>query len=239
MKDDRVQARTEATPDGAIIYDASRYPKGPAADWFAGAASTSAAAGRGIVHFVSIGERRAVLRHYHRGGAVARMLGDRYLHTSLRRSRPVREFHVLAEAYTRGLPVPRPIAGRYRREGLFYRADLLTEAVEPARTLASLVAHDELDRFDFRALGKLLRRFHDAGVFHADLNAHNVLLHDDGTIWLLDFDRGWLGEPRDAWRKNNLERLDRSLLKLGIERRVANAERDVFAPMRQAYAGLR
>lgn len=232
-----VEARTERTEDGAVIYDASRYPAGPAREWFAGSAQ-GAAGGRGIVHFVSVGERRAVLRHYRRGGAVAQLLGDRYLHTAPGRTRPVREFEVLARAHALGLPVPRPIAGRYRRHGLFYRADLLTEAVEPARTLASFVAHGELEALDFRAVGALIRRFHDAGVFHADLNAHNVLLHDDGSLWLLDFDRGWLGTPRAAWRRANLARFERSLAKLGIKRRVGDVEREVIAPLRAGYGPL-
>lgn len=236
---DRVETRIEATPDGVVIYDASRFPRGPAPEWFAGRSGDALTGGRGVVHFLSIGERRAVLRHYRRGGAVAGVLGDRYLFTTEQRTRPVREFELLAKAHTLGLPVPRPIAGRFVREGLFYRADLLTEAVEPARTLAGMVAHDDLADFDFRALGRLIRRFHDAGIFHADLNAHNVLLREDGSLWLLDFDRGWIAPPRAAWRTANLERLERSLRKLGIEQRVEDADVQVFGPLRDGYGTVR
>jgi len=221
-----------------VIYDARRHPRGPDAGWFAHGAGDAQAGGRGVVHFLSIGPHRAVMRHYRRGGALAGVLGDRYLYTGVEATRPVREFRVLAEAHAKGLPVPRPIAGRFRRDGLFYRADLLTEAVEPARTLASLVVHDELLAFDFRALGRLVRRFHDASIFHADLNAHNVLLRDDGSIWLLDFDRGWIAPPRAAWRRANLERLERSLRKLGIATRVEDANVQVFAPLRDGYGAI-
>jgi 3-deoxy-D-manno-octulosonic acid kinase len=58
-----------------------------------------------------------------------------------------------------------------------------------------------------------LRRFHEHGVQHADLNAHNVLLGRDGGVHLLDFDRGRLRE-RGAWEDTVLARLHRSLVKV-------------------------
>jgi 3-deoxy-D-manno-octulosonic acid kinase len=57
-------------------------------------------------------------------------------------------------------------------------------------------------------------RFHRAGVWHADLNAHNVLVTADG-LYLIDFDRGRMRIPSPAWQQANLQRLRRSLLKLG------------------------
>ncbi|HET9482826.1 MAG TPA: 3-deoxy-D-manno-octulosonic acid kinase, partial [Xanthomonadales bacterium] len=185
---------------------------------------------------VGVPPGRAVVRHYRRGGLVARLLGDRFLYTGARRTRPMREFAVLAHAHAAGLPVPRPVAARYVRRGLYYRADLATAAIEPARTLATLVAHGELDGFDWAALGRTIRAFHDAGVWHADLNAHNVLRDADGALWLLDFDRGWVASPRARWRRANLARLERSLLKVGLARAVADVRRDAFAPLRAGYA---
>ena len=60
---------------------------------------------------------------------------------------------------------------------------------------------------------RCLRRFHEHGVQHADLNAHNVLLGRDGGVHLLDFDRGRLRE-RGAWEDTVLARLHRSLVKV-------------------------
>ena len=65
----------------------------------------------------------------------------------------------------------------------------------------------------WHAIGSCVRRFHDAGVCHADLNAHNVLLDADGGVHLVDFDRGSIRAP-GAWRTANLARLERSLAKL-------------------------
>jgi hypothetical protein len=66
---------------------------------------------------------------------------------------------------------------------------------------------------DWIAVGRCLRRFHDFGACHADLNAHNILFDRAGAVWLIDFDRGALRE-RGLWRDANLVRLRRSLLKV-------------------------
>jgi 3-deoxy-D-manno-octulosonic acid kinase len=62
-------------------------------------------------------------------------------------------------------------------------------------------------------VGRCVGRLHARGVHHADLNAHNVLLGPDGTVYVLDFDRGRI-RPRGAWEQSVLERLRRSLRKV-------------------------
>ena len=64
----------------------------------------------------------------------------------------------------------------------------------------------------------LIRQFHDAGVFHADLNCFNVLVRADGD-YLIDFDKCKLlarGLPEN-WKTGNLNRLARSLMKVAGE----------------------
>nr|AIA86950.1 CAZy families GT30 protein [uncultured Idiomarina sp.] len=57
---------------------------------------------------------------------------------------------------------------------------------------------------------------HEAGVWHADLNAHNILLDTAGQPWLIDFDRARdYGEPlAHQLRVANMQRLRRSLEKV-------------------------
>ena len=57
-----------------------------------------------------------------------------------------------------------------------------------------------------------LNHMHRRGVCHADLNAHNILLSEDG-VYLVDFDRCQL-RGGGLWRDANLVRLRRSLEKL-------------------------
>ena len=174
------------------------------------------ATGRGTTHFAEIAGRAVVLRHYRRGGAVRHLLGDRYLWTGLQRTRPWRELAVQAALHARGLPVPQAIGARVVRAGAapFYRADLLSERLPATRTLAQALAAGGLPASVWRAVGRTIARFHAAGLEHADLNAHNILLDDAGEVWLIDFDRARLHTGAGRWAPANLVRLRRSLDKL-------------------------
>jgi 3-deoxy-D-manno-octulosonic acid kinase len=203
----------------AILWDAATVPQVDAA-WFApdywrerGALRVQAG-GRGGVAIIESPAGDCVLRHYRRGGFFRAVLGDRYLWTGADRSRPFREFRLLAEIDRLGLPGPVAIAARYYRQGMFYRADLITRRIEDAQTLAECLAVGRLDHALADAVGVVIGRFHRAGIWHADLNANNVLVSADG-LHLLDFDRGRKRTPEPAWQRSNLQRLRRSLLKLG------------------------
>ena len=82
--------------------------------------------------------------------------------------------------------------------------------------------------------GRLIARFHRAGLDHADLNAHNLLFDHAGDGWVIDLDRGALRIPATGWRERNLARLKRSLLKLRGDAAVDEVERD-FGRLRAAY----
>ncbi|TCV97383.1 3-deoxy-D-manno-octulosonic acid kinase [Luteibacter rhizovicinus] len=170
--------------------------------------------GRGGVAFIDTPAGEAALRHYRRGGLVAKLFGDRYLWTGRDRSRSVREFRLLAELQRRGLPVSPPLASRYVRHGLRYTADLITLKIPAATTLAECLASGDFDAALASRVGELVARFHRQGAWHADLNAHNILVNEAG-LYLIDFDRGRLRTPAEGWRRANLARLHRSLLKLG------------------------
>lgn len=173
------------------------------------------AGGRGGAWFIA-GPRgdEWVMRHYRRGGLVARLTSDWYLWTGLERTRPWREWRLLADLYAAGLPVPRPVAARVARRGLGYRGDLITERIPDSRSLAALLAETSFERIPWAAIGRCIRRLHDAGADHADLNAHNILINGRGEIFLVDFDRGRRRAPATLWQEANLGRLLRSLRKL-------------------------
>jgi len=244
-----IQTRLIPSAGGAILFDAacaaqagSGANEAFAPDWFDPAhwralgRADASGGGRGGVLRLDAPFGRAVLRHYRRGGLVARLLRDRYLWTGADRSRGFAEFRLLAELAARGLPVPAPIAARYVRDGAFYRADLITREIPQSATLAQLLASGRLDAATAARVGATIAAFHNAGAYHADLNAHNVLL-DASTVWLIDFDRGALRTPARAWQQANLARLERSLRKLGAGAAgEAEFERSVRAPLRAAYA---
>ncbi|MEO7053158.1 MAG: lipopolysaccharide kinase InaA family protein, partial [Rhodanobacter sp.] len=104
------------------------------------------AGGRGGVAIIDSPVGACVLRHYRRGGLFRELLGDRYVWAGADRSRPFREFRLLAEITRLGLPGPVAIAARYQRQGLLYRADLITRRIADAQTLAQCMALGRLDR---------------------------------------------------------------------------------------------
>lgn len=114
-----------------------------------------------------------------------------------------------------------------------YRAAILVERIAGARSLADLAA-ERGNAAPWAETGRLLAAFHQAGLDHADLNAHNVLFDEHGAGWLIDLDRGRLRRPARGWREKNLARLLRSLRKLRGARAVADVDAD-FVRLRLAY----
>lgn len=174
-------------------------------------AQVGTARGRGAAAFVQGADGEYVLRHYRRGGLIARFSHDCYLWTGLHRSRPWREWNLLVALQEMGLPAPKPIAARLIHQGWCYTADIVTRRL-PGETLAQALAAKSISAAVWRIIGAEIRRFHDAGIHHADLNAHNILLNDE-SVALVDFDRGTIRSP-GTWRYENMERLLRSLRKL-------------------------
>ncbi len=203
---------------GAMLYDASRLGQ-PAWEcfdrehWRQRHAIEEAAGGRGTVAFVRSGDARWVLRHYCRGGWMVHFSRDGYLWTGEARARSLLEFRLLRRLVEWRLPVPVPVAARYTRDGLLYRADLITEELPTRLTLAQALQAGPLAEPRWRQVGRCVGQFHARGVHHADLNAHNVLLGDAAAVYVLDFDRGRIRE-RGAWEQAVLRRLRRSLEKI-------------------------
>lgn len=194
--------------------------------------------GRGSISYVSLDGREFVLRRYLRGGLPARISRDRYLWLGEDRTRAFLELRLLGELARRGLPVPRPVAARYVRSGLTYRGELVTERLPGARSLAQRWVEGEATEADWVAAGRCIRRFHDAGVQHADLNANNIMLDGRGGAWLLDFDRGRLRKP-GPWREKTLARLGRSLAKIASAAALGDDWRARFEVLKRAHDAAR
>jgi len=208
-----------ADGEGAMLYKPSGSGKPSAVDfdpqsWAARGAIVGEALGRGTTWILQDGARRLVLRHYRRGGLIARLSADRYIWRGEDATRPFRELRLLEALHAAGLPVPPPVAASYRREGLFYRGDILTAFLPGTESLAQRLRRGAVEAGTWQSVGHCLRRFHDFGACHADLNAHNLLLDGDGQVFVIDFDRGSLRSP-GLWRDANLVRLRRSLEKIG------------------------
>lgn len=219
---------------GEIIYDASRWSPDQAAPAFddLNAASVERR-GRGDVRILQLPFAEAILRHYQRGGWASRISRDWYFWSGREATRPFREFRLTAHLFALGLPVPRPLVARYLRSGMRYRAALITERIARAQTLAECLQAGA--PIDWPELGRVIARFHAQGLWHADLNAHNLMVDADGKWWMIDLDRSQLRARSDAWQQRNLARLQRSLLKLGAAERVAGFDSKAWPALHSGY----
>ena len=214
-------------------------------DYAATRPDARALAGRGVAYHIpapgSYASERWVVRHYRRGGLVARFVQDRYLDSGVKR--PIRELTASVKARARGVATPEVVAAAIYPAGGWYRADIVTRYLPESRDLADRLFDDpdaERRRRAMRLAGALLRRAHEAGVVHNDLNLRNILIAGTGDAeraWLLDLDRAVV--MRDAAarfeRDLMLRRLARSLRKLerANRTRLVEGEREAFA---EAYA---
>ena len=169
--------------------------------------------GRGQALLIQQNGGMHVLRHYRRGGLMARLSRDRFWRTAPHDSRAMREFTLLRLMHSWQLPVPEPMAASHWPRGhFFYEADILVRAIPNSANLVQRLQREALEAAEWHALGHAIRQLHEQQVFHADLNAHNLLLDDSGGAWVVDFDKCAVRQGQ-AWKPRNLNRLLRSLRK--------------------------
>ncbi len=212
---------TSATgPGWGVLYDPALVEQGtrellqPAA--WRGRQTGEAGRGRGGVAFVASQGEEWAIRHYRRGGLFGRLVRDHYIWAGAERTRSWREWRMLHALRTKGLPVPRPVAAGFERSGPVYTADIATLRIPDAEPLSARLRQEDGQALPWKDIGRMIARFHAAGAFHADLNAHNILLDGAGRPWLIDFDRGEF-RSGGGWPQANLQRLERSLHKIAGE----------------------
>ena len=187
--------------------------------WQQKGAITGESKGRYTTYFVKtidINEQPLdmVLRHYYRGGLISKISKRSFVFTGLYKARAYQELLLLSEMRALDLPVPRPIAAQViKNKPWSCQNDILIERISNAQDLFHALSQQQLPDKQWHEVGKTIKRFHQHGVFHSDLNIHNILMDDKDKIWLIDFDRCEFREREVSWQQANLERLKRSLLK--------------------------
>lgn len=176
-------------------------------------AVTGQSVGRGITWFIGHQDDEWVLRHYNRGGLIEKLLKDKYFYSNVKATRCYQELLLLEQMFGQGLPVPKPIAARIIKHGLFYSADLLIEKIPHSQNLVRKLQLEALSESDWHAIGAMIAKFHKAGIYHSDLNSHNILIDQQHQFWLIDFDKCDNRQLEKTWQQKNLSRLLRSFEK--------------------------
>jgi hypothetical protein len=160
-----------------------------------------------------------IARSAKRGGLIGLVLRD--LHFGIH-PRPARELKVALEARRRGIPVAEPMGAMVQWVGpLIYRGFFLTRAMS-GMTLWELIRTDDDPRVRLHVLEEArlaIEMMHDRGLFHADLNLHNLFVTKSGesfAVIILDLDKARLFNAPLAkeLRRRNANRLIRSAHKL-------------------------
>jgi 3-deoxy-D-manno-octulosonic acid kinase len=226
-------------PEGevTIVFDPAHLPQADPALFdpahYGGAAAPVGEGGRGAAWFVDGPFGPAVLRHYLRGGWMARLSRDAFLWRGESAGRSFLEFHLLRRLRALGLPVPAALAAAQRRRGWRYRAAILVARIPGVRPFAAM-ARAQGATAPWEAVGAAIAACHRHGAHHADLNANNLLVDDAGAVHLIDWDKGRIEAAPGAWCGRVLARLERSLRK-ECPSQPADVLTEGMARLRQAH----
>lgn len=158
-------------------------------------------------------------RRSRRGGMIASIFSDLYVGVT---PRPLTELAVTIEAMRRGIPIAEPMGAMVEWVGpALYRGFFLTRAVQ-GMTLWEFLKTDDDPTVRNHVLGQVrsaIDTMHGKGLFHADLNLHNLLVtraRDSFTVIVIDLDKSRLFDASvpSAMRRANAARLVRSARKL-------------------------
>lgn len=198
--------RSSAALQGDTLEEVRR--RGLRALWFE---AEPLSGGRGTARRARVGDRICLVKRESRGGLSAKFLPDRYL-----ASAPFeKEWAIAAYLADRRL-APRILAREYARSGPLLAVYSLFEYLPEADSLSDRLLRGQCRGGCFSLAGRGIGLVHRSGVLHADLNAGNILLSGDDSVFLIDFRHSvrMEGAPAPRERRGNLDRLARSLHKV-------------------------
>ena len=181
--------------------------------------------GRGAVRTMTIpgaSRERMVIRHYRRGGKIQKFSADIYWGSS----RPLLELNIGYQALEKGIPTAEIVAACHSQVlWFFHRGDLVSKEIANGidliaylKTLPVPLTREKIlqKRAIIEAVGKAVRKMHDAGIVHGDLHLKNIILQLNESpeikSYIIDFDKSKAtATSGDHKRYQNLMRLNRSV----------------------------
>lgn len=182
-------------------------------DFKARSSKTNGLSGRGqVVSALLPKVGTVVIKQFSRGGLLRIFLEKTYL--KARKVRAAREFELLIRSKELGINVPEAIAYAWKGR-IFYRNWLVTREIPGAYGLSDLSYNDEdRARTLIPEVGRQIRLLIQNYICHVDLHPGNVVISEDGKVYLLDFDKATRFKGnRSKLRDYYLNRWRRAVLK--------------------------
>ena len=146
--------------------------------------------GRGqTLLFTNKAAHSLVLRHYFRGGLMGKFFKDYFFIFEKHSHRAFDEYNLLNFMHKNGLNVPKAIIAREIYCGLYLRQDIVIEQIKNSNDLANIICERHLTNIELENIGKCINKMFSLNIDHTDLNLRNILLDDNGKVYLIDFDK--------------------------------------------------
>jgi len=165
-----------------------------------------------IVHLENMGS--VVVKHYARGGLIRHVNHGAYVNWP--RTRGEKEFRWLATVRQLGLAAPRPIvfASTGRVIGQCW---LVTAAIPRPYPLTQIgQQHDDQRKAIYSLLAKQIETLIRHRIWHRDLHPGNVLVDENGTPHIIDFDKARYLNNRRLLKVKYRKRWTRAIAKYGL-----------------------
>jgi len=169
-------------------------------------------AGRQSVTIADVEDMGSVaVKHYARGGVVRHVNHSTYVNWP--QSRAEKEFYWLATVRQIGLAAPRPIA--FASTGRFIGQCWLVTAAIPHHCSLIRISqrHDDQRHAVYRELTTQIRSLIQHGIWHRDLHPGNVLVDENGTPHIIDFDKARYLKNRRLLTTKYVKRWARAIAK--------------------------
>jgi 3-deoxy-D-manno-octulosonic acid kinase len=169
--------------------------------------------GRADAYLIDLDNQQWVLKEYRRGGRIGRILSNQYFYLSAKNIRPIKEWKIINQLFLSGLPIPKPIGLLVSTAPFIYSASLITEYLKDTVTLLDkIMIGGNLNEYYWKSIGITIKKFHDYGVSHSDLNLRNLLINNKNEIFMIDFDKAFI-TTKKTYFHSNLKRFKRSIFK--------------------------
>lgn len=176
--------------------------------------------GRNGVFLFQLGDRmQALFKLYSHGGIFCNIFSNSLLFTN----RFLHEFNLYINILKNNLPVPEYLGGFWIKKYGLYKCGIITKYIPSATTLEEFLNSDSFPLSKKQKIlnqcGSIIRKMHDTGILHNDLQLRNILIDTDtNSIFLIDFDKAKSKTNlNNFYRSQNLLRLKRSFIKRNID----------------------